>query len=349
MQPLKQTVSGARAADRGLGECPLVGIALERVWRHRPQPWPPNALAVTRWRADGRQTTEVSTETPEDVYVIGITLRRSNLRFSICDRIAFDGVAMPGTLMITQPGAVASCTYQGPFDELHVHIPKTLMAGYANELPDRQTPVFCSETILAPDPLVEQLGRALLIIQDINSSIGQLYLQSISTAIVARLLLRLEDSPCRAQRKKSELLQWRLKRAIDYIESHLTEPLTLSDMAASTGLTRMHFAAQFRAATGLRPHEYLLRRRIERAQQLLLETRFPVVEIALSTGFQTQSHFTAVFTKFVGRPPRAWRTLHLEVNRVYQSTTRASRLRVWGALHNSNEQGGARGFGEAGR
>ena len=48
----------------------------------------------------------------------------------------------------------------------------------------------------------------------------------------------------------------------------------------------MHFAAQFRAATGLRPHQYLLRRRIERAQQLLIETGMPIVDVALSVGFQ---------------------------------------------------------------
>jgi AraC-like DNA-binding protein len=69
----------------------------------------------------------------------------------------------------------------------------------------------------------------------------------------------------------------------------------------------MHFAAQFRAATGLRPHEYLLRRRIERAQELLLGSGMPVVEVALSVGFQTQSHFTSAFKRIVGQPPSAWR------------------------------------------
>ena len=69
----------------------------------------------------------------------------------------------------------------------------------------------------------------------------------------------------------------------------------------------MHFAAQFRAATGLPPHEYLLRRRVERAQEMLVEGATSLVEIALSVGFQNQSHFTSVFKRFVGQPPRAWR------------------------------------------
>jgi AraC-like DNA-binding protein len=67
----------------------------------------------------------------------------------------------------------------------------------------------------------------------------------------------------------------------------------------------MHFAAQFRATTGVRPHEYLLRRRIERAQEMLRGSKDPIVDVALQVGFQTQAHFTSTFRKFVGQPPRA--------------------------------------------
>jgi AraC family transcriptional regulator len=69
----------------------------------------------------------------------------------------------------------------------------------------------------------------------------------------------------------------------------------------------MHFAAQFRAATGLRPHEYLLQRRIERARELLLTSRLPLAEIAFEVGFKTQAHFTTVFARFVGETPNVWR------------------------------------------
>src|SRR5271163_2216525 len=126
-------------------------------------------------------------------------------------------------------------------------------------------------------------------------------------AIVARLLAWANRGAGSEQPKTGKLSRWRLKRAIDYVEAHLDNPVSLADIASSAGLTRMHFAAQFRAATGLRPHEYLLRRRIERAQEMLAATCMPVVDIALSVGFQTQSHFTSVFKRYAGQPPRAWR------------------------------------------
>jgi len=69
----------------------------------------------------------------------------------------------------------------------------------------------------------------------------------------------------------------------------------------------MHFASQFRVATGLRPHEFLLQRRIRRAEQLMSDTTMTIMEIALTVGFQTQAHFTTVFKRFSGCTPRRWR------------------------------------------
>jgi AraC-like DNA-binding protein len=99
----------------------------------------------------------------------------------------------------------------------------------------------------------------------------------------------------------------RLRRAMEYVDAYLGEVITLADLASAAGLTRMHFAAQFKAATSTRPHDYLLRRRVERAQEMLLSGQMSVVEIGLSLGFETQSHFTSVFKRLVGRPPHAWR------------------------------------------
>src|SRR6185369_16223823 len=91
------------------------------------------------------------------------------------------------------------------------------------------------------------------------------------------------------------------------VDAHLGEKIGLPEMASSAGLTRMHFAAQFRRATGMGPHEYLLRRRIDRAKQLLRDSHFSVLDIAISCGFESQPHFTTVFRKQVGEPPARWK------------------------------------------
>lgn len=103
------------------------------------------------------------------------------------------------------------------------------------------------------------------------------------------------------------LSPWQERLSKDMIDANLDGELRLSDLAAACGLSVHHFARAFRKSTTLPPHRWLLRRRIERAQHLLLTTRRPVAEIALDSGFHDQSHFTNSFTRQVGAPPAAWR------------------------------------------
>jgi AraC-like DNA-binding protein len=110
-------------------------------------------------------------------------------------------------------------------------------------------------------------------------------------------------------RRCTPLQKWRMKRVIDLVDSHLSRRITLADMASAAGLTRMHFAAQFRAATGMRPHDFILQRRIDRARELLGDPELTLVDVALSVGFQTQAHFTTVFKRFAGETPHRWRRL----------------------------------------
>ncbi|MEI9401824.1 AraC family transcriptional regulator [Mesorhizobium argentiipisi] len=168
-----------------------------------------------------------------------------------------------------------------------------------------------SRTQQPADPIVEQLSQALEAAECSQDDFACLYADSLRLALVARVLAlqSLRGNQCSTQ-PQNPLPMWRLKRTAEYIEANLGETITLGDMAAATGLSRMHFAAQFRAATGIRPHEFLLRRRIEHAKEMLAKTQTPLVEIALCIGFQTQSHFSVVFKRFVGETPNRWRSIN---------------------------------------
>ena len=158
------------------------------------------------------------------------------------------------------------------------------------------------------DSAIEELSRALLRIDGMDEHFGEIYASAVGLAIAARLLGHdHRPDPFRPKRSCGALPRWRLRRALEYIDANLAEPITLGDLATVTGLSPMHFAAQFRMSTGIRPHEYLLRRRVERARELLLQPDSSIVDVALSVGFQTQSHFTTVFKRFVGDTPCQWR------------------------------------------
>lgn len=139
------------------------------------------------------------------------------------------------------------------------------------------------------------------------TAVNDILADAVQIAVLLRLLRGDTIGRTEEERPRAALPAWRLRRVMRHIEDNLAEPITLHDMAAAAGLSRMHFAAGFRAATGLRPHEYLLHRRIERAQALLRDERETPAGVALSVGFQTQAHFTTVFKRICGDTPHRWR------------------------------------------
>jgi AraC family transcriptional regulator len=262
-------------------------------------------VVPTRWYASNGRPEEFEAATPADCHVVKIVLRNTNIRFVVAGRIVHDGLTTPGTVHVTGSAVPVRCLFRGSYDVLHLHVPNDLIVECARDMTGHPIPVLVSSGVLRKDMTVDALSRALLDADRVGGAFGQLYADCIGVAIIARLLASANRAVGRP--KAGELARWRLKRAIDYFEAEIDKPVSLAAVASSVGLSRMHFAAQFRATTGMRPHEYLLRRRIERAQEVLAETSMSLVDIALSVGFQTQSHFTTVFKRYAGQPPRAWR------------------------------------------
>ena len=135
----------------------------------------------------------------------------------------------------------------------------------------------------------------------IPAELARVYSHSVCVAALARIGgSRLIARTCGQRRAIAPLPKWRLARVNQYIDAHMEGPIRLANLAKVAGLTRMHFAAQFRASVGMCPHEYLLRQRITRAQALLRDPGQRLVDVALSVGFQAQPHFTTVFRRYVG-------------------------------------------------
>jgi AraC family transcriptional regulator len=175
-----------------------------------------------------------------------------------------------------------------------------------NAHPEGHSDVSIPRTIsMTVDQLSRVLRTAGIDIRKLDRSADN----AMRLAAVARLVETLESSQPQTEERRaaSALPKWRLMRVLKYIDAHIGESISLANLAAAAGLSRMYFAKQFRAATGMRPHDYVLRKRIERAQQMLAAKPAALVDIALSVGFQTQAHFTTVFKKFVGNTPCQWR------------------------------------------
>jgi AraC-like DNA-binding protein len=98
-----------------------------------------------------------------------------------------------------------------------------------------------------------------------------------------------------------------LRRVRQYIEEHLEHSVSLKDLAAIGRLSLSHFGRAFKQSEGMSPHDYLLQRRVQRAQLLLACTDMPLSEIALACGFADQSHCSRRFSERVGISPSRYR------------------------------------------
>jgi transcriptional regulator GlxA family with amidase domain len=103
------------------------------------------------------------------------------------------------------------------------------------------------------------------------------------------------------------LMAWQRRRVLEHIETSLAMPLRNRDLAALVDFSEFHFNVAFRNSLGTSPHEFLIRRRIERAQQLMLSTEMPLCDIAAECGLADQAHLSRLFRKVVGETPAAWR------------------------------------------
>ena len=97
------------------------------------------------------------------------------------------------------------------------------------------------------------------------------------------------------------------KQVQDYIDAHFSEPLTLQQLGEALHASPYYLAHAFKEASGYSPRQYLLRRRIGEAQNLLISTDLPIARIAEMVGYDTQNYFDQQFSKHTGMPPRKFR------------------------------------------
>jgi AraC family transcriptional regulator len=155
------------------------------------------------------------------------------------------------------------------------------------------------------------LRAAMLAVNDeltAGAAGGGLAAESLANLLAVHLIRNAFAPRPPARRADGALPQGKLRAVVEYVEEHLDAGLTLEQMAAAAHLSVYHFARQFKAATGLPPHQYVIARRVERAQQLLRQGDHSLAEVAACTGFSDQSQFCNHFKRIVGVTPGQFRT-----------------------------------------
>lgn len=114
---------------------------------------------------------------------------------------------------------------------------------------------------------------------------------------------------------------WQARRISAHIEENISARIHIKQLARLIGLSASHFCRAFKSSFGTSPRDYVLRRRIEVAQALMLTTPAPLSAIAVSCGMCDQQHFTRSFGRIVGESPSTWRRARLGVLQIKQAAS----------------------------
>jgi len=160
--------------------------------------------------------------------------------------------------------------------------------------------------VMADDRFITQTMLTLADDMRAGSPAGGLYGESLGIAVAAHLVRRYTDVK-RDFLEDAVFSEEMLSRVLQYIGDNLDTNVSLQDLADLVQMDVYRFLRSFKQSTGLPPHQYILHKRIEQAKSLLRNPVLPISEVALRSGFASQSHFATAFRRMTSVSPRAYR------------------------------------------
>ena len=215
----------------------------------------------------------------------------------------------PRRICLTPGGTTVRWRHCGHPEILQIYLRQSVYAAAVNEMCGCEA----SEADIVPrfailDPLLEQIALTIAgALRD--GSVGDgLYVDTLAQMIAVHLARHHSSRSKPADRPTPAVLStWKIRRLIDFIEENLDRDLSLEALAAEVNISPLYLPRAFKSAVGQSTHQYVLQRRVERARKLLGNSDMPIAEIALSSGFSSQSHLSNWFLRFVGVSPATYR------------------------------------------
>jgi AraC family transcriptional regulator len=263
------------------------------------------ALQALRWRK-----VPVSGEIsyfPMSQHLLVLMIRPPEKFYDLrCEGVKRDTPPPLGSITVVPAGSSVFCSRQGSVDSLLIYLEPSRVARIAAESFEMDP----TRTVVPPlTGLILAELRSTMLAVDAELTTGGLGGPLLAESLAHVLAVHLIRHTTGARRLPASvdgvLRPRKLRTVIEYIMENLGGSPTLEQMAAVAHLSPYHFARQFKAATGLPPYQYVIARRVERAQHLLrADDELSLVEVALRAGFSDQSKFSFHFKRIVGVTPR---------------------------------------------
>jgi AraC family transcriptional regulator len=244
----------------------------------------------------------------EDLWV-SMALDPSNLSVT-AERRKFDVGLHYQQICIHSPYAVFGSVRRNESSLFHVFLKRSLLAEVLGDLCDGDVnAIEVGSKFGVDDPDMAELLQVIHHALHRPSTQGRLKMEHVTRALAVDIFERHLPLP---RRQKEKIFARRLgtrqiRDVVDHIREHLASDIMLTDLATLSGLCYTTFIQQFKTTFGESPYQYIIRRRIYRAQELLMNSPHSIAHIAALCGFFDQAHFSRYFQKIVGVPPSVYR------------------------------------------
>lgn len=195
------------------------------------------------------------------------------------------------------------------FSFVHLYCTDEHLRNIAEQIWDRSpSSLQVDKKIFAEDPRITQLYRHFLLSSSWQQSANHMTLSTASTLLLTHLVQNYSSVQWKLPAVRGGLAPVVLRNIQAYVEEHLSEPLTLAELAREASLSEFHFARMFKQSTRLAPHQYVMQRRMVRAETLVCHSPLSLTDIAMACGFSSASHFSNRFKAMRGVTPSQLRS-----------------------------------------
>jgi AraC family transcriptional regulator len=214
----------------------------------------------------------------------------------------------PGTIYILPAGTRDRLTRSGPTNQTMLVMASHFLARTLDETAHLAGIELITHWNLRDRHIVSLMLALNADLED-GSPAGPLYGESLGVALACYLVRRYSVLAPRETKYKGGMPTVRLNRVLDFMRQNYARETRLWELAALAGMSPHYFCELFKKSTGLSPHQYSIRCRVDQAKIYLRSRQFTIRQVAKATGFVDQSHFTKVFRRIVGVTPMRFRRM----------------------------------------
>lgn len=255
-------------------------------------------------RAEHSRTTDVPAE---NAYLFHVQLRPVEVDMWIDGKHRPATTTTAGNTFLFDLSSNPVAEIRSAFDNIRFYLSQASLDEFAFDQGIRGIIGLASSRIVFQDRVMWGLANALLDSVEHANERSTLFIDHVALTFCAHVVKAYGNAVVPDDKVSGGLSPSQLRRVLDFIAAHLNDDHSIAELARECGLSSGYFSRAFRQTTGITPHQWVIRRKVERARQLLLGNGLELADIAQVCGFVDQSHFTRVFTRLEGDSPGRWR------------------------------------------